>query len=210
MAAAPVDHAAEPVREPPPAPPPAKPTEDQLRSGKHLGLTTGELPEVVSEELIRAIAAGKVKLDRVVDPKHAVIVDAVGVSSPCTPGDKKCEKANASRFKPRKPLAYLQAMVKAAGATNGADGLTCTNEYLVDADPSFGTLTNKGDVDGKRAATPLRYATCSVPGPAEYAEGFHVLFVPDATRGVRLAAVVSSEVGSPAYWLAALQGRLVP
>jgi hypothetical protein len=177
-----------------PAPEDPAALEAARRTGKHLGLTKGEKPDVLSEELLRAIAKGTVKLDRFVDPKHKVaIIDQVG--SPCGPDEEACKKAN--KPKARTALQYVQAMVKAESADLP---MSCDNTFVGEPDPTFGSLDRHGEPDPKRAATPTRYASCTVPGAAEYAESFHVVFVPDATRGLRLAAAVSIEVGNPTVW----------
>jgi hypothetical protein len=179
-------------------------TEEQLRAGKHLGLVATEKPEIVSEELLRSIAGGKVKLDRFVDASHEVIVASSGGGSPCAPDDKKCLAEGV--VKPRSPLAYIQAMIKKSSTEPiGDSALTCENTFFAAADPDFGRWGGKGDIDPSRTATPIRYATCSVRGDGEYAESFHVLFVPDDVRGVRLVAAVSSKVGGKFDWRAAVE-----
>jgi hypothetical protein len=190
-AAAPVDAAVAPT----PAPRDA-PDEASLRKGKRTGLgAADEKPEVLTEDLIRALASGKVDLARFIDPKRPP-VEASSVSTPCDdPKDKDCG------YKPHGlGKGYLAAMVK-AGSAEDERKLTCDNRFAATPDPAWGARDRFGELEDGAKATPARYLTCSVFGGGEWAESFHVLFVPDEARGLRMVAQVSQDVGGRIDWL---------
>jgi hypothetical protein len=172
------------------------PSEAELRKGKRTGLSAAdEKPEVLTEELVRAMASGKVDVARFIDPKRPP-VDASSVSTPCDdPKDEGCA------YKPHGlGKGYLAAMVK-VGSNEDERRLTCDNRFAATPDPAWGARDRFGEIEDGAKATPARYLTCSVFGGGEWAESFHVLFVPDEKRGLRMVAQVSQDVGGRIDWL---------
>ena len=156
--------------------------EEARRAGKHVGLAAGEKPEVITEELVAALATGKADLQRFLDPTAGVFeyISLPGGRAKLEPDVKRqlCAK------KPSRVGQYVEAMVTAAsrGASNGEQPMSCNNEFLA---------TDPGD----QGAFRVRYAICGYTPSGEYGESRHVVWVPDAARGVRIAAIFSTEVG---------------
>src|SRR5204862_175614 len=74
--------------------------------------------------------------------------------------------------------------------------IDCNNDFLANEDPDFGS-----DEDKHLAGHPTRYATCGIDDPGEYGPIYDIVFVPDAKRGVRIAAVSETESGATNDWL---------
>lgn len=169
--------------------------ERERRNGKRTGLGgPDEKPEVIVEDLIRAIAAGKVPAKRFIDPKLGVIerISLPGGADKPVPDVKRhtCGDARAT--------SYIKAMVEAEVRGKATDlyALHCNNQYATVEDPAFGTDPT---ADKPGPPVPLEHVTCMTgPGPDEYAELFSVVFVPDPKLGLRLAAMVSTEQGANA------------
>ncbi len=170
---------------------------DPDRRGKRTGLTAGELPEVATEDLVRAIAAGNVPLSAFIDPKRGVYhkEDMPGAGDKPGPVIAKRECGAAAN---KVALAYIKRMVAAevsghrATADESVHGLQCTNAFITKPDPKFGSLE---DFEPPAPGFPMRYAICESPHIMEWDEGFFLVFTPDPTRGLALAAIVSIEGG---------------
>ncbi len=163
------------------------------RKDKKTGLgAPDEKPEVIVEDLLREIASGKVSAKRFVDPKRGVVerISMPGGSDKPSPEIKKrsCNDARAT--------AYIKSMVAAEtkGKADELHQISCLNEFAAKDDPDFGS-DEMGETPA--GAVPMKQVTCVAgPGGGEYDEIFHVVFVPDAERGFRIAAVVSTEQGA--------------
>jgi hypothetical protein len=171
---------------------------DPGRRGKRTGLTATELPEVATEEFVRALAVGNLKVEAFIDPKRGVYqrIDLPGAGD--TPGPMIAKRACGAQAA-KVALAYLKRMVDAearghkATADESVHALECHNDFVTTADPHFGEVTER---DPQRPARPMRYARCISPHIMEWDESFNLIFTPDPTRGLALVAVVSREGGA--------------
>lgn len=155
----------------------AVPDEETLRQGKRTGLgSPDEKPEVATEGLIRAMLGKTVAWDRFIDPARGVIeLTAIG----STTGQDKL----ARRCGPE--IASLTGFVASTLSGRLDDGalayeLSCDNSGLV--------------VPDAEAVEP--YAVCSVESPADDQLVYHLVFVTDPTRGLRLAGVSTIDAGA--------------
>jgi hypothetical protein len=80
-----------------------------------------------------------------------------------------------------------------AGKKDDDNQVMCTNEFADKDDPEFGA-DEMGDKP--LGAVPMKHVTCGGMGAGEWSEIRHVEFVPDADRGFRIAAIVSTEGGA--------------
>lgn len=174
---------------------PAIAEEAARRKGKKTGLgAPGEKPEVVVEDLLRAIATGKLASKQFIDPKYGVIerISMPGGSDKPVPPVKRtlCRAAAETRT-----TEYVKAMVD-ADAKNKADDvsqITCRNEFADKDDHEFGA-NEMGDKPS--GAVPMKQVTCGTSSAGEWSEIAHVVWLPDADRGFRIAAIVSTEGGA--------------
>jgi hypothetical protein len=163
------------------------------RTGKKTGLgAPDDKPEVIVEDLLRALAEGKVPASRFIDPKLGVIerIHLPGGSDEPAPEIKKhrCKDAD------KRATEYVKAMVKASGSGGDEGGMVCNNAFASTDDPEFGA-DEMGDKPG--GVVPMKHVTCAGgAAEGEYGEIFHVEWVPDAERGFRIAAIVSTETGA--------------
>lgn len=179
-AAAPPAPAAEPAA-------PAEGSEDALRKGKRTGLGgADEKPEVATEELMAAMVSGKFAASRLIDPAQGFVrlVTLPGGGEKLTP-DKVTRVCGQKAEK--ELLDTLEYLVSEKAKALGFE-LGCGNQYLAVADAEFG----KTDSKPGRAQ---KYATCGAGSPSEYGSNYDLIFVPDAERGLRLAAFLEWESG---------------
>lgn len=164
------------------------------RNGKATGIASAtEKPEVITEDLVRAIGTGKVDVQRFVDPKKGLVerITLPGGADKPVPEVKKrlCGDKAATRA-----AAYIKQMVERE-ATDQKDeihGITCGNAFVDQDDPNFGS-DEMGDAP---KTVPMKHASCWTQTAGEYDEIMHLEWVPDAERGFRLAAIVSTEGGA--------------
>lgn len=169
------------------------------RQGKRSGLgAPDELPEVVVEALIAAIAEGEVPATRFIDPaegylEHTIMPGAMDEAEPDVI-KRHCGAPAAARLRDdAKTLMREQA----EGAKDPAyvdHALGCDNEFIAVADPEFGARPAP-DGGAMIGGTPWKYALCRSGGAAEYDANYELLFAPDATRGVRVVGMLTWEGG---------------
>ncbi|MBP6845991.1 MAG: hypothetical protein KA201_19690 [Kofleriaceae bacterium] len=201
---------------PPPPPPPADAApiavdappiavdagdpEAAARQGKRTGLgTPDEVPEVVVEALVAAIAEGKLPAARFVDPaegylEHIIMPGAMEKPDPDVI-KRHCGAKAAARFADD---ARTLLREQAEGTKDPAyvdHELICSNEFLAAADPTFGARPDPAGGDTPVGGTPWRYALCRSGGAGEYDANYELLFAPDATRGVRVVGMLTWEGG---------------
>ena len=167
------------------------------RKGKRTGLGgVDDKPEAIGENLVRAIGSGKAAAKRFIDPKRLVI-ERIAMPGG---GDNKLpevDKTLCGDAAERRVTAYLKAMVDAeanADAKNLDDGsrIHCSNEFADTDDPEFGANEM---AEKPPAAVPMKQVTCWA-GEGEWNEISHVVWLPDAERGFRIGAIVSTEGGA--------------
>ena len=157
--------------------PPSGADEATLRAGKRTGLGgPTELPEVATEEFVTALLAGTQPWTRVIDRKFGVAelrtLDDAGKPVPATMG-RLC----GATLDPA--LARLGKVASAA---------------LADAALGYQLLC---DNSGLAPATGIPVATCAIDADADGALGFDLLFVPDATLGLRLVGITLLDATPP-------------
>jgi|JI10StandDraft_1071094.scaffolds.fasta_scaffold03781_8 hypothetical protein len=163
-----------------PAPDDPAPTdavdEATLRAGKRTGLgAADERPEVAVEEFAQALLTGAQPWARVVDPAVGVVelrtLDSDGQVVAATMGRRCGAEADAA-------LARLAKAASAAlGRTVQGYRLTCDNSGLGDAAP---------------------VALCSIDADDEQnGQGFDLVLVPDAVRGLRLVGITLLDATPP-------------
>jgi hypothetical protein len=174
---------------------PSAAAEAARRKGKKTGLgAADEKPEVIIEDLIRAIGNGKAPIARFVDPKLGVVerISMPGGAEKPNPEIKKVHCAAAAETEAMK---YIKNVVEAEAKHKADDvaQLSCWNEFADKDDPDFGA-----DEMGDKPAggVPMKHITCGTSSGGEWSEIAHVVWVPDATRGFRIAAIVSTEGGA--------------
>lgn len=157
--------------------PPAGADEPTLRAGKRTGLASPtELPEVATEELVTALLAGAQPWTRVIDRKFGVVelrtLDDASQPVPAVMG-RLCGAA-------LDPALARLGKVATAALADTALGyqLVCDNSGLA-------------------PATGIPVATCAIDADADGALGFDLLFVPDATLGLRLVGITLLDATPP-------------
>jgi hypothetical protein len=188
-----------------PAPPPDAAAFDEMafRKGKKTGLgAADEKPEVATEELIVAIAEGKVDPAQFLDPALGFLESKSlpGGGEKAVPDvDKRHCGANAAKQATSYAKTYVaerdrwQKLDPATPPEDAAHAIDCSNGFLAAPDPTFGAkLDDQGNPQG---GTSLAYALCSSAGAGEYDAAYDLVFVPDAERGLRLVGVMVWEVG---------------
>src|SRR4051812_7490093 len=157
----------------------AAPDPDPNRRGKRTGLTAGEKPEVATEDLVRALAVGNVKLDTLIDPKRGVVMrlDVPGAGDKPVPGgvvDKHLCGAAAIKDTQAYLKRMLDAEVRGHSDKPGesAHVFECTNKFIASPDPEFGTTDY---YSGPERFTPdkghpMTYAQCTSPHIMEWDE----------------------------------------
>lgn len=162
--------------------PPAGADEATLRAGKRTGLASPtERPEVAAEEFVTALLAGTQPWGRVIDRKFGVVelrtLDDAGKPVPATMG-RLCGAA-------LDPALARLGKVASAALADAALGyqLACDNSGL---DPAAG----------------IPVASCAIDADADGALGFDLLFVPDATLGLRLVGITLLDATPPATTIA--------
>lgn len=174
--------------------------EAALRQGKRTGLGgPDELPEVVVEALIAAIAEGKVPAARFIDPaegylEHVIMPGAMEKSDPDII-KRHCGAKAAARFTDDARTLIREAAEGRKDPAYVDHELICGNEFLAAPDPEFGGRPDPAGGDALVGATPWRYALCRSGGAAEYDANYELLFAPDATRGVRVVGMLTWEGG---------------
>ncbi|MBL8623132.1 MAG: hypothetical protein JNK64_17580 [Myxococcales bacterium] len=151
--------------------------EPTLRAGKRTGLASPtELPEVATEEFVTALLAGTQPWTRVIDRKFGVVelrtLDDAGKPVPAVMG-RQC----GATLDPALARLGKVASTALADAALGYQ-LVCDNSGLAPA-----------------AGIPV--ATCAIDADADGALGFDLLFVPDATLGLRLVGVTLLDATPP-------------
>ena len=174
---------------------PADSAEDVFRKGKKTGLVAAdEKPEVVTEALVLAIAAGSFEPSRIIDPAFGVfqLVSLPGARERPDPDE---HERNCGKRADKIVVDYAKQMKKhqEQGKEYEDYVIYCRNEWLAEEDPEFGGVAEGEPV---RAPHPLRYAQCSSGSAGEWASEYMLLFVPDETRGVRIAGIFVSESGA--------------
>ncbi len=170
------------------------------RQGKPTGLgAPDEVPAVVVEALIAAIAEGTVPAARFVDPaegylEHTIMPGAMDKADPDVI-ERHCGARAAARF-----TADAKALLReqAEGKRDPAyvdHALICSNEFLAAADPAFAASVDPAGSGAMLGGTPWRYARCRSGGAGEYDANYELLFAPDATRGVRVVGMLTWEGG---------------
>lgn len=151
--------------------------EPTLRAGKRTGMASPtELPEVATEELVTALLAGAQPWTRVIDRKFGVVelrtLDDASEPVPAVMG-RLC----GATLDPA--LARLGKFATAA---------------LADAALGYQLVC---DNSGLAPATGIPVATCAIDADADGALGFDLLFVPDATLGLRLVGITLLDATPP-------------
>ena len=170
------------------------------RQGKRTGLgSPGEVPEVVVEALIAAIAEGEVPATRFVDPaegylEHTIMPGAMDEADPDVI-KRHCGARAAARFTDDAKTLLREAAEGRKDPAYLDHELICSNEFLATPDPAFGGRPDPADGDATIGGTPWRYARCRSGGAAEYDANYDLLFAPDATRGVRVVGKLTWEGG---------------
>lgn len=144
--------------------------EESLRAGKRTGLLTGELPEVATEDLARALIDGNVPWDRFVDPALGLVEMRSAPDLGGLPVTRRCGDGILLALKQ-----HAAEMTATLAQTRLAYELACDNSGLVNGGP-------------------LPSALCSIDSPGGDV-AHDLVFVPDATRGLRVAGVATSVVG---------------
>ncbi|MEO8703792.1 MAG: hypothetical protein ABI867_27325 [Kofleriaceae bacterium] len=164
------------------------------RKGKKTGIADGEKPEVITEELLRAIGTGKTPIKRFIDPKLGVVerIHMPGATDKPNPDIKRTLCGATAETDTAK---YLKTAVDAEAAHKSDDyaQLVCWNEFADKDDPDFGA-DEMGDKPA--GAVVMKHVTCGTTSAGEYSEIAHVVWLPDAERGMRIAAIVSTEGGA--------------
>lgn len=182
-----------PAAEPPPPPPPGSadaavaapdadlpeppaPDEATLRAGKRTGLGgPDETPEVATEDLARALLSGAAPWSRVVAPGAGLVELRHVEHADGTPTDRFLGRHCGPAAEEALRRVAAAASAALADAALGYE-LACDNRGLVGPAP--------------------RSALCSIDGPAEYALGHDLVFVPDPTLGLRLVGVTTIDTGA--------------
>lgn len=148
---------------------PADP-ETQARVGKKTGIAADETPEVVTEDLIKAIADGSTDAGRLIDPAKGLVtyarVQTRGATAKAAPAQAQLcgDKATAAAVEMAKTIVDK-------GATYG--GFHCWNTDLATK----------------------QYASCSYDVPSEGVGIGNLVFVP-GEGGLHLALLLTTETGS--------------
>lgn len=151
--------------------------EDTLRAGKRTGLgAPDERPEVATEDFVAALLGGTQPWPRVVDRKFGV------VELRALDADRKPITPTMARLCGADLDAGLARLAKAAAATLADTGLgyrlTCDNSGLTPGDG-------------------IPAATCSIEADGDGGQAFDLVFVPDATLGLRLVGVTLLDAVPP-------------
>lgn len=145
---------------------PDEPDEATVRAGKRTGLESADSkPEVATEPLLRALLAGQVQWARFVDPA-AGVVELRGADV-----QRRCgvDLENA--------LATFSAAITAALADPGLIyDLQCDNVGL--------TVTIAGVTS---------HAVCTASNPADEGTAYDVVFIPDATLGLKIIGIAAAD-----------------
>ena len=162
------------------------------REGKKTGFgAPDEKPEVVTEDLLRKIAAGEVPVKRFIDPKLGVY-DWTSM-----PGGSDKPKADVKTQRcadaEKEVAGFIKKLVDRETATKGETAITCGNEFVATEDPNFGA-----DEMGEKPkhAVPHKHATCVQAGLGEYDAVYWIVWQPDAERGLHISAIVGTEQGA--------------
>lgn len=180
----------------PAAPSPAAPvpagSEDALRRGKRTGVAPGEVPEVLTETLIDAIASGgEAVAARFVDATAPVVEVSHQPGAGKRPAPpRRTVHCGAAAVALLVAEATTAVQLQRQGAEYGEAALACSNRYLAEPDPSFGAWAQ---APAPRPGRPLRHATCSAENLGGNGSTRVLLFVPDPARGLRLAGVLRHE-----------------
>jgi len=170
--------------------------EAALRKGKPTGLgAPDELPEVATEDLIRALAAGKIAPARLIDPA-AGIAETIIMPGGGDKPEPEIHRRRCGKQADKLLLQVAKAMARreADGKADGDHAIECSNSFLAAPDPDFG----KWEIDdAKRArpARPLRHASCGASAAVEYDSIFDLILVPDGQGKLHVAAILEWESG---------------
>ena len=190
-----------------------KAREKARRRGKKTGLgAPDEKPEVVVEELLRAIAAGKVDVRRFLDPDR-VVLDMTSMPGASEDGgtEEKHLLCDGARRMVLEQIKHMVKKEKEISKWEPTGKITCGHEFAHHPDPSFTAVrgwrarspwhgTNHSDEELQnlkaRDLTPLIHVRCSLKTGGEWAEDLHLDWVPDPRLGWRIAALITNEVGA--------------
>jgi hypothetical protein len=186
------------------APPPVDAPDDPevgRRAGKKTGLGAADEPvEVATEDLIKALAEKKVDAARLVDPAAGVYelwnMPGAGEGKPPPKRSKRhCGKKAVALV--AKEAAFWIDRQKRYPDEPDMYAIECSNEFVATADPTFGAI---GGGDGEsppvKPGHPLKYAVCYERGAGEYDDSPSIYFVPDASGQLKVAAILTTEVGA--------------
>lgn len=150
--------------------------ENDVRAGKRTGLEAPDArPEVATEALVRALVRGQAPWTKVVDPTVG-LVELTSIPA----GDDRPAVAHVEH---RCGVALDQTIAAfAMGATASLDdpGLV----YDIQCD-NIGLAVSVPGVTS--------HAVCSIASPADDGLAYDLVFVPDATRGLRLIGVSTAD-----------------
>jgi hypothetical protein len=189
------------------APPPVDAAEDPeaaRRAGKKTGLGAADEPvEVATEDLIKALAAKKIDAARLIDPAIGVYeiwnMPGGGEKSPPKRSKRHCG-AKAAELVAKEAAFWIDRQKRYPDEPD-MYSIECSNEFVAAADPAFGAIDEDGD-----SATPptkpghaLKYAYCYEHGAGEYDDSPSMYFVPDASGQLKIAGILTTEVGAMDY-----------
>jgi hypothetical protein len=188
---------------PPPVDAPDDP-ETGRRAGKKTGLGAADEPvEVATEDLIKALAEKKVDAARLVDPAAGVYeiwnMPGGGGKSPPKRSKRHCGKKAAELA--AKEAAFWIDRQKRYPDDPDMYSIQCSNEFVAAADPAFGAIDDDGDeaTPPKKPGHALKYAICFEAGAGEYDDNPSIYFVPDASGQLKIAGILTTEVGAMDY-----------
>lgn len=186
------------------APPPVDAPDDPevgRRAGKKTGLGAADEPvEVATEDLVKALAEKKLDAARLVDPAAGVYelwnMPGAGEGRPPPKRSKRHCGTKAAALVAKEVKFWLDRQKRYPDEPD-MYAIECSNEFDAAADPTFGAI---GGGDGEspplEPGHALKYAVCYERGAGEYDDSPSIYFVPDATGALRVAAILTTEVGA--------------
>lgn len=154
------------------------------------------VPDV--EGLVRKIAAGDVPAARYIDPALGVLEWRVmpGGREEPAPDVKQQHCADAANS----ATTFIHRMVERERQMKETSSISCRETFATTADLDFGADEHG---DKPAYALPTKHASCWSNGAGEYDAVYRIVWQPDATRGMRIAAIVATEQGAINKTLAA-------
>lgn len=207
-AAVAVDAAAAAAAAPVDAAPPPIDAADDPETGRRAGKKTGlgaadESVEVATEDLIKAIGEQKLDPARLIDP--AIGVYEIwnmpgGADKPVPKRSKRHCGAKAAELVAKQAAFWLDRSRRYPDDPD-VYGIECSNEFVAAADPAFGAIDDDGDeaTPPKKPGHAQKYAVCFQSGAGEYDDSPSIYFVPDASGQLKIAGVLTTEVGARDY-----------